>query len=279
LLRFLSVYAKTQANASATHDIRSSCCLPSLLGDMQVAQHTFHIIDVNVAESVRAHRAYDAGPEGAGPGQIKPKISTLKALLKGELDALQSRILLLSSKPFNKYPGISWPLEFGADPSENNLESFNVIGKMPVVTRTSRESLSSMADLSDLMFEGISKAEEKAKLARAALRRIGSMGGAGSALDDDEEPDTELTELQRAEGQVRAAEAAIAEIQRAIEQSSVDIPQEQIETLRQQLATATQRAADLRAVADAARQRHAGAAARRRTEEERRGVPRTNVRV
>jgi hypothetical protein len=186
LLRFLSVYAKTQANASATHDIRSSCCLPSLLGDMQVAQHTFHIRDVNVAESVEALRAYDAGPGGAGPGQIKPKISTLKALLKGELDALQSRILLLSSKPFNKYPGISWPLDFGADHSENNLEFFNVIGKMPVVTRTSRESLSSMADFSDFMldkFEDASKAEEMAKSASAALRRTQGRGGIGTDGD------------------------------------------------------------------------------------------------
>jgi hypothetical protein len=136
-----------------------------------------------------------------------------------------------------------------------------------------------MADLSDFMVEGFRKEQERDRLTSAALRGIRDRWGSGGVLDDDEEPDTESTELQRADGQVRAAEAAIAEIQRAIERGSADISSDQLAALQQQLETATQNAADLRATADEVRRRLADAAALRQAERERRGAPRTNIRV
>jgi len=194
LLRFLDVYAKIQARASMHQDVRHLCCLPVLVNDVGTAERNFGIVDVNTAREADRLKEYDNTRT-----PIFVNLSDIKTHLKKELNALESRILLLREKPFNKYPGISWPLNFSGDrrggggyedhggdeghgdDRGDNFGSFNAIGKLPVVVRTSRESLNSVADFSDMLIEGIHRQQkENYELANSALSAFRNTSGEGT---------------------------------------------------------------------------------------------------
>jgi len=234
LLRFLDVYAKIQARASMHRDVRPLCCLPVLVNDVATAEREFGIVDVNTAREAERLRDYDNTRT-----PVSVNLSDIKTHLKKELNALESRILRLREKPFNKYPGISWPLNFDGDrrggggyegyggdeghgdDRGDNFGSFNAIGKLPVVVRTSRESLNSVADFSDMLIEGIHRQQkENYDLANSALSAFRKSSGEGTfaaqTLSKEEagfraEVEATQTRLRQAEATAAQAEAAAAE--------------------------------------------------------------------